>query len=136
MAPIRLDQLNLVVTDVDASGAFYARLGLSFDEVLAQHHLSAARTDDIPIDFELDSTSSVLKWNAGWSGGAGVVLGFKVDSRDEVDSLVETLTASGVPVQQPPHDAFWGARYAVVSDPDGNAVGIMGPIDPDRRSPT
>jgi uncharacterized glyoxalase superfamily protein PhnB len=40
-----------------------------------------------------------------------------------------------VPVQQPPYDAFWGARYAVVSDPDGNAVGIMSPIDPDRRSP-
>ena len=28
----------------------------------------------------------------------------------------------------------WGARYAVVEDPDGNAVGIMSPSDPDRRS--
>ena len=55
--------------------------------------------------------------------------------RDEVDTLVETLAGAGVPVQQPPYDAFWGARYAVVSDPDGNAVGIMSPVDPDRRSP-
>ena len=62
-----------------------------------------------------------------------MVLGFKVDTRDEVDSLVETLAADGVTVQQPPYDAFWGARYAVVSDPDGNAVGIMSPIDPERR---
>jgi uncharacterized damage-inducible protein DinB len=30
-----------------------------------------------------------------------------------------------------------GARYAVVADPDGNSVGLMGPIDPDRaRIPT
>ena len=31
-------------------------------------------------------------------------------------------------------DAFWGARYAVVSDPEGNGVGIMSPVDPARRS--
>jgi predicted enzyme related to lactoylglutathione lyase len=26
------------------------------------------------------------------------------------------------------------ARYAVIEDPDGNAVGIMSPANPDRRS--
>jgi len=36
--------------------------------------------------------------------------------------------------QQAPYDAFWGARYAIVEDPDGNAVGLMSPIDPDRRT--
>ena len=63
----------------------------------------------------------------------GAILGFKVESRHEVDALVAALAADGVPVQQPPYDAFWGARYAVVSDPDGHGVGIMSPIDPDRR---
>jgi predicted enzyme related to lactoylglutathione lyase len=28
------------------------------------------------------------------------------------------------------HDAFWGARYAAIEDPDRNAVGIMRPVDP------
>jgi uncharacterized glyoxalase superfamily protein PhnB len=28
---------------------------------------------------------------------------------------------------------FWGARYAIVEDPDGNHVGVMSPSDPDRR---
>ena len=49
-------------------------------------------------------------------------------------SLVAALAAEGVPVQQQPYDAFWGARYAVVSDPDGNGVGIMSPVDPAFRS--
>ena len=44
------------------------------------------------------------------------------------------LVAAGYRRQQPPYDAFWGARYAVIEDPDGNAVGIMSPVDPDRRS--
>jgi catechol 2,3-dioxygenase-like lactoylglutathione lyase family enzyme len=138
VAPIRLDQINLVVSDVDATRAFYARLGVAFgdpgDAVWSEHHVSALHTDDVPLDIDLDSTAFAATWNAGWPGGPGAVLGFKVDRRDEVDSLVETLVAAGVPVQQPPYDAFWGARYAVVSDPDGNGVGIMSPIDPERRT--
>jgi hypothetical protein len=31
-------------------------------------------------------------------------------------------------------DAFWGARYAIVADPDGNDVGLMSPIDESRRT--
>ena len=31
-------------------------------------------------------------------------------------------------------DTFFGARYAIVADPDGRSVGIMSPIDPARRS--
>ena len=138
MAPIRLDQVNLVVRDVEASRAFYTRLGLDFgegrDPVWAAHHVSALHGGSTPIDVDLDSTTFAPKWNEGWPGGPGSVLGFKVDSRDEVDDLVDALAAEGVPVQQQPYDAFWGARYAVVSDPDGNGVGIMSPVDPTLRS--
>jgi catechol 2,3-dioxygenase-like lactoylglutathione lyase family enzyme len=130
VATIRLDQLNLVVSDIDAARAFYARLDLQFDDggdpFWAQQHVTAR---DVPLDVDMDSAAFAQEWNAGWPGGSGVVLGFKVEARDEVDSLVEKLAADGVPVQQPPYDAAWGARYAVVSDPDGNAVGIMSPID-------
>jgi catechol 2,3-dioxygenase-like lactoylglutathione lyase family enzyme len=138
VTPIRLDQMNLIVRDVEASRAFYGRLGLDFgeatDPVWAKHHVGAERGDHAGIDVDLDSTSFVQKWDAGWPGGTGVVVGFKVDSRQEVDELVATLAAEGVPVQQQPFDAFWGARYAVLSDPDGNGVGIMSPVDPATRS--
>ena len=52
----------------------------------------------------------------------------------EPSAAVTCVTGAGYRGQQPPYDAFWGARYAVVEDPDGNAVGIMSPSDPDRRS--
>ena len=137
MAAIRLNQMNLVVHDVAASRAFYSRLGLPFDDpadpVWDAHHVSARQDDNTPLDVDLDSVSFAAKWNSGWSGGSGAVLGFAVESRDEVDTLVASLAADGVKVQQEPYDAFWGARYAVVSDPDGNSVGIMSPIDPDQR---
>jgi uncharacterized glyoxalase superfamily protein PhnB len=44
------------------------------------------------------------------------------------------VTGAGYGSQQPPYDAFWGSRYAIVEDPDGNAVGLMSPVDPTRRS--
>jgi catechol 2,3-dioxygenase-like lactoylglutathione lyase family enzyme len=137
MAAIRLDQVNLVVRDVPASRAFYSRFGLDFgdesDPVWDAHHVSANQGDATPLDVDLDSVSFAAKWNQGASGRSGTVLGFKVDTREAVDALVASLAAEGVPIQQEPYDAFWGARYAVVSDPDGNAVGIMSPVDPARR---
>jgi catechol 2,3-dioxygenase-like lactoylglutathione lyase family enzyme len=138
VAPIRLDQLNLIVHDVEASRTFYARLGLDFgdapDAIWADNYASAVHGEHTLIDVDVHSSTFVQKWDRGWPGGSGVVVGFKVDSRDEVDALVAALCADGVPVQQEPFDAFWGARYAVVGDPDGNGVGIMSPVDPALRS--
>jgi hypothetical protein len=97
-----------------------------------QHH---HRTAALPggIDLDLDSSEFARHWNHGWRGGTGV-LGFKVESRERVDEIYADLAASGYRGQQPPHDAFQGARYAIIEDPDRNAVGIMSPVAPDRRS--
>jgi catechol 2,3-dioxygenase-like lactoylglutathione lyase family enzyme len=136
----RFDSINLVVSNMDASRDFYARLGLEFgnshEPVWDRHHVTAigAGGQGVNLDFDLDSASFANKWNRGWPGGPGVVMGFHVETRQGVDDLVAELAAAGAAVQQEPCDAFWGARYAVVSDPDGNAVGIMSPTDDAHRS--
>ena len=48
-------------------------------------------------------------WNQGWSGGTGIVLGFRVPEREQVDRLHGELTAAGFASQQTPYDAFWGS---------------------------
>jgi uncharacterized glyoxalase superfamily protein PhnB len=46
-----------------------------------------------------------------------------------VDALYDDLThAPATRGCSQPWDAFWGARYAMVEDPDGIAVGLMSPI--------
>jgi len=62
------------------------------------------------------------------------VIGFKVRGREEVDVIYADLTGAEYVGQQEFYDAFWGARYAIVEDPSGNAVGIMSPVDPSRRA--
>lgn len=133
-----LDQINLVVADMDAAAEFYRLLGVAIpdrDPLWDDDHRSA----EVPggLDFDLDSERFATKWNAGFSGAQdrrGIVIGFRVAEREAVDRLYEKVTAAGYRGQQPPYDAFWGARYAIVEDADGNAVGLMSPIDPERRS--
>jgi uncharacterized glyoxalase superfamily protein PhnB len=64
------------------------------------------------------------------------VIVFRVDSREDVDRRYDDMIAAGYAGQQPPYDAMWGARFAVVADPDGNSVGLMSESDPDRRTPS
>jgi uncharacterized glyoxalase superfamily protein PhnB len=64
----------------------------------------------------------------------GVVLGFSLPTREAVDERYRELTSAGYRGRQPPFDAFWGARYAIVADPDGHDVGLMSPIDDSRRT--
>ena len=134
---IELDQINVVVEDMEAMAEFYGRLGLelrSGPPEWAAHHRNTRTRNGLDVD--LDSAEFASVWNEGWPGGGGIVLGFRVTERDDVDRLYEELTSAGHAGQQPPYDAFWGSRFAIVTDPDGNAVGLMSPPDPKRRTPT
>jgi catechol 2,3-dioxygenase-like lactoylglutathione lyase family enzyme len=137
-----LNQLNIVSSNPEASIAFYRRLGLDIADQNAwrtatgTHHVSA---EDAGINFDLDSTAFAQLWNSGWRGrkdlAGRIVLGLSVASRAEVDRLYGEMTAAGHHGLQEPYDAFWGARYAIVADPDGVAVGLMSPISAELRSP-
>jgi uncharacterized glyoxalase superfamily protein PhnB len=133
---IQFDQLNIVVDDMQAAVDFYQRLGVGIPDTLPEwqsHHRTADTSGEV--DLEFDSAAFTPQWNAGWPiSKAGVVVGFRVGTRADVDELYENLTGAGHVGQQAPYDTFWGARYAIVVDPSGNAVGLMSPVDPDRAS--
>ena len=137
-----LDQLNIVVSDMEKSLAFYRRLGLSIPEKIWSNasgasHARAVTNNSIDVDF--DDAAFAQIWNRGWTGrndlAGRVVVGFKMPSREAVDLHYADLIAAGYIGLQHPYDAFWGARYAIVEDPDGLAVGLMSPIDAARKTP-
>lgn len=134
-API-LDQVNIVVSDMDASVRFYRLLGLDIpdsDPAWQAHHRTA-RSEGVDID--LDSREFAKKWNAGSRGASAnsTVLGFRLPSRAAVDETFMRIVTAGYASQQEPYDTFWGATYAIVEDPDGNPVGLMSPPDSARRT--
>jgi uncharacterized glyoxalase superfamily protein PhnB len=132
----QFDQVNVVSADLKRSLAFYRLLGLDVPDAWRGDHASANFGEGLELDF--DSTTFAQAWNEGWRGRADlagrVVIGFRLESREAVDARFATLVGAGHRGLQPPYDAFWGARYAIVEDPDGLAVGLMSPTDAEKRS--
>jgi catechol 2,3-dioxygenase-like lactoylglutathione lyase family enzyme len=125
---IDLHMVNVVVADMAASVAFYRQLGLDVpeDTVTGGFHTQALLPGGMSL--ELDSAESARCWHAGWRAdpaSVGVVVGFRLPTRDAVDEKYAELTGAGYEGRQPPYDGFWGARWAIVADPDGNDVGLM-----------
>jgi len=122
VAPARFAGFSITTGDRSASIAFYRALGL---EVQEDKHGGGRSCVDAPNQhFDIDDAGAVRGWNRG-SRGPGITIGFEVEDRADVDELVERLASMGHAIEQPPYDAPWGRRYAVVEDPDGNPIGVM-----------
>lgn len=145
-APPVFNQLNIVSGDTEASLQFYRRLGLEIpDKAIwrtktGAHHITAQRLPgETEADLDIDSSAFAEHWNEAWKErndlAGRVVLGFHLPTRDRVDALYAEMTAAGYRGLQPPHDALWRARYAILEDPDGIAVGLMSPASAEHRSP-
>jgi catechol 2,3-dioxygenase-like lactoylglutathione lyase family enzyme len=133
-----LNTLDIVVSDLDASIAFYRRLGLEFqvDPAMPDH-----AGCDLPngMHLKLDSEKLTEMARPGWTrpaGGPPVFLCVQLDSPAEVDHTYAELTAAGYRGVREPWDAFWGMRYATVLDPDGNGVDLYAALPSDTNSDT
>jgi catechol 2,3-dioxygenase-like lactoylglutathione lyase family enzyme len=142
-SPLALEQISIVVRDMQKSLAFYRLLGVSIEEMRgaewaewARHHVNGTTSNGVRVEF--DSVAFAKQWNPGIDQarlGSAVIPIFHVSSREEVDRVHARVTAAGHRSHKAPEDAFWGARYAIVEDPDGNSVGIMSGIDESKRRP-
>ena len=138
MTDLVLDQLNLICNDVDATISFYRLLGLDISESTVWRTESGSHHVEVkmPNGFELafDSNALAAVYNSGsihrTNSGTRNVLSFRVHNPDKVDSICKTLKELGYSVSQEPYNTFWGSRYAIIEDPDGNLVGLMSEPDP------
>lgn len=122
----RLGLIEVVVADMARALAFYRRLGID----------APADADDQPhVDVELpgglriafDTIETIRSFDPGWSppsGGPGMSLAFACADPAAVDATYAELVAAGYEGHLEPWDAFWGMRYAIVHDPDGNGVDL------------
>jgi catechol 2,3-dioxygenase-like lactoylglutathione lyase family enzyme len=129
-----LGQINLIVRDMAKALAFYRLLGVPVPAEPRPEHVSVDLPNGLRLDF--DHVDFVGMWDSAWrgtTGGGGAVVGFSLPSREAVDATYAAVIAAGFAGHQRPYDAFWGSRYAMVEDPDGNSVGLMSPVDAAQR---
>jgi uncharacterized glyoxalase superfamily protein PhnB len=124
----RFDAVGLVVSDMAASLAFYGRLGFDFPEG-SERQPHAEATVPGGMRLLLDTEEVVRSFHPGRrppssTAGSRVSLALRCETPAEVDALYDSLVAAGHHGELKPWDAVWGQRYAIVHDPDGNAVDL------------
>ena len=121
-----LDMVGLVVRDMAASLRFYALLGLEVPSNPADEpHVEVKLPGGLRLAW--DSLEMIMGIYPDWVEPAGqkMALAFKCENPDAVDALYALVLQEGYQGYKAPWDAFWGQRYAVVIDPDGNHVDLF-----------
>jgi uncharacterized glyoxalase superfamily protein PhnB len=123
----RFEAVGVVVTDMPRALAFYRKLGLEFaDGAEGEDHVEAQLPGGVR--YMLDTESVVKMFDGDWqrpTGGHAVGGAFKCDSPAEVDRVYAELIEAGGSPHKEPWDAFWGQRYAQLTDPDGTVIDLF-----------
>jgi catechol 2,3-dioxygenase-like lactoylglutathione lyase family enzyme len=118
--------VGIAVKDMAESLRFYRLLGLEIPEDKdSEPHVEYERGS---VKFAWDTIEILRGVYDEWVEdpvGHRVELAFECGSRDEVDELYRRIVAAGHEGHKEPWDAFWGQRYAIVVDPDGNLLSLF-----------
>lgn len=125
----RMDAFGLVVADMEATLAFYRRLGVDIPEGAESEGHVEASVGGLRMMFDtVEVVQSFSEWEPP-SGGHRIALAFLCDGPTDVDATYADMVDAGYRGSLEPFDAFWGQRYATVLDPDGNPVDLFAPLD-------
>ena len=127
MTTPRLNAFSVVVTDMAASLAFYRSVGLDIPASAdVEPHVDVEVGGGIRLMFDAVEIVRTMypDWQAPTGSSHRMGMAFECASPADVDSTHARLVAGGAPSENEPFDAFWGQRYAVVLDPDGNPVDL------------
>jgi catechol 2,3-dioxygenase-like lactoylglutathione lyase family enzyme len=121
--------IGLVVADIPRSLAFYRLLGLEVADPKKDEPYVEVKAHGYRISW--NSVEMVKKLEPGWVPPMGhrMELAFHCDTPAEVDATYKKVTQAGHGGHKEPWDAFWGQRYAVVVDPDGNHISLFAPLE-------
>jgi catechol 2,3-dioxygenase-like lactoylglutathione lyase family enzyme len=119
----QLDAIGIVASDLGRTRAFYRLLGIEFGE--GDDHVEAAMPNGLRL--MVDAEHVIRSFNADWTRTAGnqLALAFACHSPAEVDEIYARAVDAGFEGEKEPWDAFWGQRYAQLSDPDGVPVDLF-----------
>jgi uncharacterized glyoxalase superfamily protein PhnB len=121
-----LDAIGIVVEDLDRARELYRHLGLEIAADPDGHgHAEVELAGGLRLMF--DTVETMKSFDPSWARGKGsptATLAFSFSTPAEVDAKHDELVEAGASSHLPPWDAFWGMRYAILRDPDGNEVAL------------
>lgn len=126
---MQLNAIGIVSKNIPESVRFYSLLGLVFEPCdKTTQHLESTLPNGLRL--MLDSEELIQSMKPHWIKPkySSISLAFECKSVNEVNEAYAKLKAAGFDAEKEPWDAFWGQRYAVVLDPDGNSIDLFAAI--------
>lgn len=123
-----LSMFGMVTEDLSKTLAFYRKLGLDIPaDADNAPHAEVTLPGGVRLAWDTVETirSFAPNWKAPKGGDYRFAVAFEYDSSSEVDAAYKELVEAGAEPFKEPFDAVWGQRYAIVKDPDGNAVDLF-----------
>lgn len=135
MTDLRMLGIYVFSENLDATLAFYRKVGLKVDKI-SDSFARATMPGGGMIEFGTDELTH--SYDPGWTrpdGNSNNTINLELASRDAIDSTFAALLDDGYIGHLPPCDPPWQARFAIVMDPDGNFVGMHSPrsVESDRK---
>jgi uncharacterized glyoxalase superfamily protein PhnB len=120
------DLVGITVKNMPDALAFYRLLGLDIpQEADAESHVEYRTEGGFRLAWDTQEIIKPLQHDWEEPRGHRMAIAFLCSTPQEVDSLYEKVVAAGCQGYKEPWDAFWGQRYAIVKDPDGNLVDLF-----------
>jgi len=122
---IKLDMVGIVAKNMKQTLDFYRLLGFDIPESSNEEPHVEVTQGGVRLAF--DTQTMIKDIYGGWEEPVGhrIELAFLCDSPASVDKLYRKIVDRGYDVHREPWDAFWGQRYAIVKDPDGNLISLF-----------
>lgn len=110
--------VSLAVKDLQASKAFYEKLGFSVFAGKEERNYLIMKNEDTLIGlFQGMFENNILTFNPGWDQSANILSEF-----EDVRQIKEHLAAEGIETVQENLPSDSGPGSLVIMDPDGNAI--------------
>ncbi|MFD2117487.1 VOC family protein [Paenibacillus yanchengensis] len=122
---IKLDMVGIVVEDMKHTLQFYRTLGFSIAEECNNENHVEIEQGGVRLAFDTKQVAESVFGEWEQAVGHRIELAFLCDSPVAVDETYDQIVENGFTGHRAPWDAFWGQRYAIVQDPNGNLISLF-----------
>ena len=117
----RLSIITLGVSDLKQSRIFYEKLGWKVATEEGAENIVAFNLQSFVLAlFPKEELAKDVGIEVGTIGNSGFTLAYNVNSKAEVDLVIEEVRNIGATILKEPQKVFWGGYSSYFSDPDGN----------------
>ena len=120
---LELYMVGVIVENMERAVQFYRRLGVDIPQGSEnQPHVEVKMSG---LTFFLNTKRSNARWDPAKteaSGGYRIVLEFYLQTREAVDQKYTEMIGYGYEAHGVPHEVGADLYFAMVNDPDGNAI--------------